>query len=100
METHGDINKLDVYAGLGVREVWFWEACKMSVYCLEGASYVASNTSRLLADLDLATLVSFIREGDQGAAVRDYRLHCAETERSPAADRGIAWMSREEGSRP
>ena len=72
-QTHGLIDKLDVYAGLGVREVWTWEAGRLTVHALEGAHYVESTESRLLVGLNLAELVSFVREGDQTAAVRAYR---------------------------
>jgi Uma2 family endonuclease len=73
VETHGLIDKLDVYAGLGVREVWIWEDGRLTVHALDGARYVESKESRLLAGLDLAQLVSFVREGDQTATVRAYR---------------------------
>jgi Uma2 family endonuclease len=73
VETHGDIDKLEVYAGLGVREVWFWEEGRLVVHHLEGRGYVESTTSRLLPGLDLTELVTFVRESDQTASVRAYR---------------------------
>jgi len=73
VETHGDIDKLEVYAGLGVREVWFWEAGQLRIHALRGGRYVESTTSELLPGLDVAELVTFVREGDQTAAVRAYR---------------------------
>jgi Uma2 family endonuclease len=75
VETHGDIDKLDVYAGLGVREVWYWEEGRFRIYVLKGGQYVESSTSELLPGLDVAELVTFVREGDQTAAVRAYRRH-------------------------
>lgn len=73
VETRGLVDKLDVYAGLGVLEVWIWEADQLRVHCLDGGRYVASDLSRLLPGLDLVELVGFVGEGDQTAAVRAYR---------------------------
>lgn len=73
VETHGDIDKLDVYAGLGVREVWYWEEGRLQIHVLKHGRYVESEASELLPGLDVAELVTFIREGDQTAAVRAYR---------------------------
>jgi Uma2 family endonuclease len=73
VHLHGGIDKLDVYAGLGVKEVWFWEEGRLCVYQLEGDAYVPRERSRLLPDLDLAELSSFVVEGDQTDAVRAYR---------------------------
>ncbi len=73
IERHHDINKLDVYAGLGVREVWFWEEGRLTVHSLEAGRYSESPASRLLPALDLVQLVSFVRDGDQTGLVREYR---------------------------
>jgi Uma2 family endonuclease len=73
VHRHGGIDKLDVYAGLGVKEVWFWENGRLCAYHLEGEAYVADARSKLLPDLDLAELSSFVVEGDQTDAVRAYR---------------------------
>lgn len=73
VETHGDIDKLDVYAGLGVREVWFWEAERLRIHVLSEGKYIESTASRLLPGLDVGELVSFVRDGDQTAAVRTFR---------------------------
>ncbi|MBI2389893.1 MAG: Uma2 family endonuclease [Deltaproteobacteria bacterium] len=77
VHTHGGIDKLDVYAGLGVREVWFWEDGAIAVYALVGERYERHSTSALLPDLDLAQLASFVSRGlgerDQTALVRAYR---------------------------
>ena len=73
METHGDINKLDVYAGLGVREVWFWEDGRLSVHVLRGDHYVESARSEVLPAIDLSLLARFATRSDQSAAVKEYR---------------------------
>jgi Uma2 family endonuclease len=73
VHRHGGIDKLEVYAGLGVKEVWFWENETLSAYHLEGNGYVLRPRSQLLPDLDLAELSSFVLQGDQTDAVRAYR---------------------------
>jgi hypothetical protein len=56
-----------------VREVWSFEAGRLTVRVLEGEKYEEAPRSRLLPALDLQQLVSFISDGDQTAAVRAYR---------------------------
>jgi Uma2 family endonuclease len=71
--TSGGINKLDIYAPLGVGEVWTWKAGRLAVHVLRGRAYVASTRSEVLPGLDLDLLVSFVERTDQTAAVREYR---------------------------
>jgi Uma2 family endonuclease len=71
--THGGMDKLPVYAGLGVREVWVWERGTIAVYRLRRGSYEPIRKSEVLPDLDVETLASFVERQDQTAAVRDYR---------------------------
>ncbi len=74
VKTHGGIDKLDVYAGLGVPEVWFWEEGALAVYGLKGDGYERLEHSALLPDLDLRLLSSFVATPvDQTEAVRAYR---------------------------
>ncbi len=68
------VDKLAVYRGLGIREVWIFKDETLSVYELAGGAYVAQSTSDLLPTLDLALLASFVRsDAKQSAAVRAYR---------------------------
>jgi Uma2 family endonuclease len=73
VHTHGGIDKLDVYAGLGVREVWFWEEARFGVHVLEDGRYREVAASALLPALDLDELASFVTRSDQTEAVRAYR---------------------------
>jgi Uma2 family endonuclease len=73
VQTHGAIDKLDVYAGLGVREVWIWEAGVLAVYVLVGETYERREHSSLLPQLNLRELASFVTLDDQTDAVRAYR---------------------------
>ncbi len=68
------IDKLDVYRGLGVREVWVWRDGAMTVHVLDGDRYVASESSALLPALDLELLSSFVRtDVTQLTLVKQYR---------------------------
>lgn len=73
--TSGTIDKLRVYQGLGVQEVWFWQKGQFTVYSLldSDRGYEARSTSRLLPQLDFALLCQFIDNPKQTQAVKAYR---------------------------
>lgn len=74
--SSGLVDKLEVYRGLAVREVWVYRTGLLEVYRLEsdGDSYRTQERSELLPDLDLRELASFVAaDADQTAAVRAYR---------------------------
>jgi Uma2 family endonuclease len=69
------INKMDVYAGLGVSEVWIWRPRQHAfmVYRLVGEAYEQRERSELLPHLDLAQLASFVlRPAQQYETVKAY----------------------------
>jgi Uma2 family endonuclease len=71
--TSGGIEKLPVYAGLGVGEVWFWENDELSLFALRpGHGYESILTSSALPDFDLGMVASLVRRGDQLEAVRSF----------------------------
>jgi Uma2 family endonuclease len=72
--TRGGIDKLEIYAGLGVREVWIWHRTRtISVHVLRGDAYAEVTTSELLPDLDLALMASLVPTEDQSEAVATLR---------------------------
>ena len=85
--TSGGIDKLSVYQGLGVTEVWFWRTRDvrlplpdMSVqnnqfvlYRLRGEAYKQIARSEFLPDLDLVLLSQFVDYDNQTEAVIAYR---------------------------
>ncbi len=72
--TSGGIDKLDVYAGLAIPEVWLWRNESIEVWRLSPSSeYDRRPRSVLLPDLDLDTLARFVSFPDQTAAVRAFR---------------------------
>lgn len=70
--THGGIDKLEIYRGLGVPEVWFWKDGRIEVYVLEEETYQSCETSALFPELDLG-LVARLAQGSPSEAVRQLR---------------------------
>jgi Uma2 family endonuclease len=71
--TSGGIEKLPVYEGLGVKEVWFWEKDAFHLYALRAAGYEAIPASELVPGLDLEVLAAFARRSDQHETVKAFR---------------------------
>ncbi|PSR18065.1 hypothetical protein C8255_09305 [filamentous cyanobacterium CCP3] len=73
--TSGGIDKLEVYKGLRVPEVWFWQNQQLRIYGLidEKNGYQALETSRYLPQLDVALLASYVNHPSQTQAVKAYR---------------------------
>ena len=70
--SSGGLDKLDIYAGLGVREVWIWQADQLEVYVLVGGSYQPVERSSVLPDLDLTLLAAHVRMPVQHEAVQAF----------------------------
>ena len=58
--TSGGVDKLSVYAGLGVPEVWFFANGAFFVNCLVDGEYIATERSALLPGLDLARVAELV----------------------------------------
>jgi Uma2 family endonuclease len=71
--TSGGIDKLEVYRGLRVSEVWFWQKSALRFFVLQDQGYLASARSRLLPDLDPALIARCMGEPSQTQAVRALR---------------------------
>jgi len=72
--TSGGLDKLNIYRGLGVREVWVWERERgIGVHVLRGDSYEEVARSEVLPELDLELLAQYILEPSQSKAVRAFR---------------------------
>jgi Uma2 family endonuclease len=70
--TSGGIDKLQVYIGLNVSEVWFWQDVKFSLYRLQDGVYQQYDKSQFFPELDLTVLASYVQPDNQPAAVRDF----------------------------
>jgi Uma2 family endonuclease len=71
--TRGAIDKLRIYRGLGVREVWFWEDDAFHLHALGDDGYAEVTSSALVPGLDFGLLATFVRRSDQHQAVRDFQ---------------------------
>jgi Uma2 family endonuclease len=73
--TSGSLDKLKVYQGLGIPEVWFWQDGRLMVQSLQadGDAYAPVSRSVLLPDLDLNLLAEYIRPEDEPQAVRAFQ---------------------------
>jgi Uma2 family endonuclease len=71
--TSGGIDKLEVYRGLGIPEVWFWQKGVLRFFLLQDDGYLSSTRSRLLPDLDPALIARCMGESSQTQAVRALR---------------------------
>ena len=80
--TSGGIDKLEVYRGLGVPEVWFWRNGALRFFLLENQAYRPAERSRLLPDLDPALIARCMTESSQTQAVRALRAALRESSRN------------------
>jgi Uma2 family endonuclease len=71
--TSGIVDKLAIYQGLGVTEVWQWEAGQFVVHHLRSAGYEAMARSELLPNLDLNLLASYVNPAEQFDSVMNFR---------------------------
>ncbi len=71
--TAGGLDKLEIYAALGVPEVWIWRKGKLRVHLLRGGGYRTTARSRCLPGLDLELLCRFLDRTSVTRAVRDFR---------------------------
>jgi Uma2 family endonuclease len=71
--TSGGIDKLEVYARLGIGEVWFLKEGRIEVHVLRGDVYERASCSALFADLDLDLMCSFLDRPTALQAVRAFR---------------------------
>lgn len=71
--TSDSIDKLEVYRGLGIPEVWFWEDRQLSLYHLQEEKYELINRSEFLPELDIDLLVRCATIPDQYDAVVEFR---------------------------
>lgn len=80
--THGGIDKLKVYRGLGVREVWIWKKDVLKAYELRGDTYVEIPQSVVIPGLSPAFIAEFLEYETQTEAVRKLRKALATPTRS------------------
>lgn len=71
--TSGGISTLEVYRGLGVREVWYWYRGQFQIDVLTEGAYVRQPRSTLVPGLDFEELATYAERSDQFEALKAYR---------------------------
>lgn len=71
--TSSMVNKLDIYQGLGVTEVWQWQEGAFLIHHLRSTGYEQIARSELLPNLDTQLLASYVNPVDQFDAVMAFR---------------------------
>ena len=71
--THGGIEKLEIYRRLGVREVWIWDARRITIHALVNDAWERRTRSTFLPDLDLALIEAVVDRRSLSEAVRAFR---------------------------
>jgi Uma2 family endonuclease len=68
------LDKLEVYAGFGVAEVWIFKDGAFTLYALDRATsnYVVVERSRLLPALDFALIARYVVRTDTPRALREF----------------------------
>lgn len=77
VKTSGGIDKLTVYQGLGVPEVWLWQRGRLSFHLLTADGYRGAKRSAKLPGLDSALIAECMAAPSQTAAVRLLRERLA-----------------------
>jgi Uma2 family endonuclease len=75
VHTNPLLNKLTVYASMGVSEVWVFEnaAFRIHLFDEEAKSYRQTERSALLPTLDFAVLARYAVRSDTPQALRDFK---------------------------
>ncbi|PSM46735.1 hypothetical protein C7Y66_23505 [Chroococcidiopsis sp. CCALA 051] len=71
--SSGMVDKLEIYRGLGVTEVWVWESGQFTIYHLRAEEYERITTSELLPDCDTGLLANYVKPEEQFDAVMAFR---------------------------
>ncbi|NEP14028.1 MAG: Uma2 family endonuclease [Symploca sp. SIO2C1] len=73
VQTSGGVNKLAIYQGLSIAEVWFWQDDHFIVYHLQHDEYEKCDRSQFLPDLDLNLLAKYVQHPEPLDAVLEFR---------------------------
>jgi len=67
------LDKLEVYRGLEIPEVWVFQARRFTIHCLRGGRYVTIRSSEVFPEVDLSRIAHYVTQPDQNAAVVAFR---------------------------
>lgn len=60
--TSSSANRLQVYADLGVAEVWIYNGDSLTVKQLQNTTYIASQTSQFFANIPISEITGFLQQ--------------------------------------
>lgn len=60
--TSSSANRLQVYADLGVAEVWIYNGDSLTVKQLQNSTYIASQTSQFFANIPISEITGFLQQ--------------------------------------
>jgi hypothetical protein len=63
------LDKLEVYRGLGVREIWVYRNGRFEIHALHGERYERIAVSELRPEVDLAAIARYVAMPDQHEAL-------------------------------
>jgi Uma2 family endonuclease len=67
------IDKLEVYRGLGVQEIWVFRQGQFQLFTLRGGRYEPLDRSEVFPEVDLGRIAHYAGEADQHVALRAFR---------------------------
>lgn len=88
---NSSLDRLAIYAALGVREVWRFDGKTLQVYHLVGGKYRLRERSRAFPFLPMTDIVRFVREaetGDHTTVMRAFTSWVRETLGPASAEKG------------
>jgi Uma2 family endonuclease len=74
--TSSSLNRLGIYAALGVAEIWRFDGENLTIYCLEEGHYREREISIVLPILSRSMILEFVRkrgEVGENALLREFR---------------------------
>lgn len=83
--TSGGIDKLEVYRGLGIPEVWIWQDGALRFFLLRDGNYLSATRSRLLPALDPELIMRCMAEPSQTRALHALRAALGHQHRGPGS---------------
>jgi Uma2 family endonuclease len=62
--TSSSVNRLEIYAGMGVAEVWIYDGYSLVVKQLQGQGYVTALNSQFFPGVPISEMVDFLRQAE------------------------------------
>jgi Uma2 family endonuclease len=71
--SSGGVDNLEVYKRLGIKEIWFWQNDRFTIYYLDRqGEYQQQDKSVILPELELNLLASYVTASNPRVAVKEF----------------------------